>query len=253
MRFYQVDPAEQFASPYVYCGNNPITLIDPDGRLGKFAGSRSDRNQLFDLLSSAPIGTPLSMDKKGVVHTGSFIGPLSKWEQHFVGMLNDPDNLVTISMDADGLGSDHKPIFGGVFDSIRESRRYGFQADMVVYIPALQKYNEVGGCDIGSSLVHEFGEGYKGIKIFESNRSMELDALQNISHDYMVSIEPDQLYPSPFLSNKYNKLAAQRLENGNFLVPNKWNCWWECNGNEASWEVFDPSLEVTGGDFNENE
>ena len=32
MRFYQVDPAEQFASPYVYCGNNPITLIDPSGR-----------------------------------------------------------------------------------------------------------------------------------------------------------------------------------------------------------------------------
>ena len=32
MRFYQVDPAEQFTSPYVYCGNNPITLIDPDSR-----------------------------------------------------------------------------------------------------------------------------------------------------------------------------------------------------------------------------
>ncbi len=24
MRFYQVDPTEQFASPYVYCENNPI-------------------------------------------------------------------------------------------------------------------------------------------------------------------------------------------------------------------------------------
>ena len=32
IRFYQVDPAEQFASPYVYCGNNPIGLVDPDGR-----------------------------------------------------------------------------------------------------------------------------------------------------------------------------------------------------------------------------
>jgi len=31
MRFYQVDPAEQFASPYVYCGNNPIGYSDPTG------------------------------------------------------------------------------------------------------------------------------------------------------------------------------------------------------------------------------
>ena len=31
MRFYQVDPAEQFASPYVYCGNNPINMTDQDG------------------------------------------------------------------------------------------------------------------------------------------------------------------------------------------------------------------------------
>jgi RHS repeat-associated protein len=32
MRFYQVDPAEQFASPYIYCGDNPIQYVDPDGR-----------------------------------------------------------------------------------------------------------------------------------------------------------------------------------------------------------------------------
>ena len=31
MRFYAVDPAEEFYSPYLYCGNNPINLIDPNG------------------------------------------------------------------------------------------------------------------------------------------------------------------------------------------------------------------------------
>ncbi len=31
MRFYETDPEEQFASPYAYCGNDPINLIDPDG------------------------------------------------------------------------------------------------------------------------------------------------------------------------------------------------------------------------------
>jgi RHS repeat-associated protein len=264
MRFYQVDPAEQFASPYVYCGNNPIGLVDPDGRLARFGGSRSVRNELFDLLSTAPIRTPITMDRDGYVKTaGSFAGEISEWEQHFIDLLNDPNNLVTISVDDDGLGRDHKPIMGGVFDRISGYRRHGFQADMVVYMPALQLYNDVGGCDIGSSFVHEFGEGYKGLEIYSSNieawnraawdRDIILKYIQDVSHNFMVSIEPDQFYPAFWLSNKYNKLAAQRMENGHFLVPNTWTCEWECNGNKASWEVFDPRLEVTGGDINENE
>ena len=30
-RWMQVDPADEFHSPYVYCGNNPVNFIDPDG------------------------------------------------------------------------------------------------------------------------------------------------------------------------------------------------------------------------------
>ena len=32
-RFYATDPAGQFASPYLYAGNNPINMVDPDGEL----------------------------------------------------------------------------------------------------------------------------------------------------------------------------------------------------------------------------
>uniref|UniRef100_A0A182MWW9 Uncharacterized protein n=1 Tax=Anopheles culicifacies TaxID=139723 RepID=A0A182MWW9_9DIPT len=32
-RFYQMDPKEQYASPYVYAGNSPVSLVDPDGEL----------------------------------------------------------------------------------------------------------------------------------------------------------------------------------------------------------------------------
>ncbi|MCF8297124.1 MAG: RHS repeat-associated core domain-containing protein [Saprospiraceae bacterium] len=31
MRFYAVDPAMSDASPYLFCGNNPISYVDPDG------------------------------------------------------------------------------------------------------------------------------------------------------------------------------------------------------------------------------
>jgi RHS repeat-associated protein len=32
-RFYATDPKGQFASPYLYAGNNPIIYVDPDGQL----------------------------------------------------------------------------------------------------------------------------------------------------------------------------------------------------------------------------
>ncbi|NEQ38786.1 MAG: RHS repeat-associated core domain-containing protein [Okeania sp. SIO3I5] len=36
-RFYATDPKAQFASPYLYAGNNPIMIVDPDGKLAFLA------------------------------------------------------------------------------------------------------------------------------------------------------------------------------------------------------------------------
>ncbi|MBO1350517.1 MAG: RHS repeat-associated core domain-containing protein [Hormoscilla sp. GUM202] len=36
-RFYATDPKAQFASPYLYAGNNPIMLVDPNGKLAFLA------------------------------------------------------------------------------------------------------------------------------------------------------------------------------------------------------------------------
>lgn len=35
-RFYQIDPKEQYFSPYKYAGNSPISMIDPDGKFAWF-------------------------------------------------------------------------------------------------------------------------------------------------------------------------------------------------------------------------
>lgn len=40
-RFISPDPSRQFASPYLYCGNNPVNVVDPSGRQTEDPGFKS--------------------------------------------------------------------------------------------------------------------------------------------------------------------------------------------------------------------
>ena len=50
-RWTTQDPAMQFTNPYIFCGNNPVQYIDPDGEwiLGALLGGIF--NLTMDLLS----------------------------------------------------------------------------------------------------------------------------------------------------------------------------------------------------------
>ncbi len=39
-RWHSIDPADQFFSPYVYCHNDPVNFLDPDGSIQKDADGR---------------------------------------------------------------------------------------------------------------------------------------------------------------------------------------------------------------------
>ncbi len=78
MSFYQVDPAEQFALPYVYCGNNPIGYTDPTGLEIKDENvTRSQANWFI-----GAIGLPFSYEnRRYVLDTGidlSTLNPMQK-------------------------------------------------------------------------------------------------------------------------------------------------------------------------------
>jgi len=75
-RFYAMDPAGQFASPYLYAGNNPVSFNDPSGEL-IFTASTILSGQWY-LLPTA-IGADLGMWQGGVMANGGELNP-TKWD-----------------------------------------------------------------------------------------------------------------------------------------------------------------------------
>ncbi|HPS39289.1 MAG TPA: RHS repeat-associated core domain-containing protein, partial [Candidatus Cloacimonadota bacterium] len=239
MRFYQVDPAEQFATPYVYCGNNPIGLVDPDGKDANFDGY-DDNDKLYGYLSNSFLQSPFTVNDDGfVIHLiGPAKGTVTLEESSFWNVVDDHSLLVTLTFDPDGIGKDGNPIFGGVYEGNRNSShwwnfsKYDFKAKMTVNLLSMQNYEEVGGCDVGSSFIHEFREGYYGIKLFPNQGYSEYN--QNTAHNMTTLFENNKIYP---------KAGGTRLITESVFTP-PWyrrtceeTCYWELNGKKIYWTI----------------
>jgi len=176
MRFYQVDPAEQFASPYVYCGNNPIRLDDPDGKRVKLNGNRILRNEGFNLMKTDPdIHLPLTINKRGALGYDSSRLPneLSNEDLLLKQAIDDPQILTRIKFrnrSTTGEYVDGQPVlFGGGANmgyrrDLNPFNKIKKVATMYVFTPGLTAIYLAGGASEGLSLEHEIGEGYTGAK-----------------------------------------------------------------------------------------
>ena len=88
-----VDPARQFASPYLYAGNgaNPVNVIDPDGNAAEVAYYRSD-NSVF-------ITIPIRFDCGGTACSAGFVENRARdIEKNLTGSF-DGYNVVTSVVD----------------------------------------------------------------------------------------------------------------------------------------------------------
>jgi len=61
MNFYSVDPLEEFASSYLYCGNDPIKLIDKDGKRVILTGAKPKK--VADVISEDAISVIYTYNK----------------------------------------------------------------------------------------------------------------------------------------------------------------------------------------------
>lgn len=82
MRFYSVDPAEEQASPYAYCANNPIIFTDPTGCEIKVEGSDEDVNKAVKALNDEHGAGTFYYDKKeGKIKTKKGLKKEDNWSE----------------------------------------------------------------------------------------------------------------------------------------------------------------------------
>jgi RHS repeat-associated protein len=67
-RWFQTDPQNQFINPYIYCGNNPVMFVDPDGEFAWFMPFVMGAmfNMQATIFSAAMTGSDLSLGQLGL-------------------------------------------------------------------------------------------------------------------------------------------------------------------------------------------
>ena len=204
-----VDPmSDKYASlsPYVYCANNPVKLVDPNGEEIWIIGT--ERELFYEQLKEGAslLGISTSIDKNGVIRA-EYIGEgeMSMDAEKLLNAFNSLDVLVTIiANNSDKI--DGKPFFGGAFGGNRIYEQDGTKravAFQYVNPNDLERLNQCEGF-----AVHEVSEAYEGAMI-----SMQRDVSSGFSND------PNSVYKEahnaaiaqPYFLNKYyfNKRGSQ--------------------------------------------
>jgi RHS repeat-associated protein len=167
MRFFQVDPAEQFASPYGYCGNNPIGLVDPDGNEVEYVGNIKDLSDYYAPIYGFDTTTDLST---GIVSwTAGYYTAASAEQQIYKDAVTDPNNLLRIVDNnnfADISPYDGKTIttFTCAFDGSKfDFNRNGYVGTQFVNLGFSRVVDSIQGNKTGDNGRHEFVEGWNGI------------------------------------------------------------------------------------------
>ena len=237
MRFYQVDPAEQFASPYVYCGSNPIGLVDHDGKEVKLIGSRKSIDEMLILMNSSTSSLHYSSNKSGILSaTIKGTDPLSKVDDHMLSItMYSPYIRVNVHNIKSGILPGGDVIAGGAYGGNRrdwwpfdEVKRI---ADTYIHVPSAKAYHDVGGCDVGELITHEIRESYIGATT-PSLFGPYTEANRDAAHAETIKDERPQQYPQ--MASHFKILGESKFSE---FIMRRYQLFWELDGKKSSWEI----------------
>ncbi len=172
-------------SPYNYCANNPVILVDPDGRDVNISGGA--KKEYFEQVKKGAkeYGVKLKMDRNGNLsgkYTGK--GPISEEAQQILDAVNDKTVHVKITAN---WRSEKDEAFGGTFcgndirggvlgaEGFSSTSTYAYQT---VIVPDLIVMDEFYNTPYRTSL-HEMIEPYIGAKLAERSGISSLETGKN--------------------------------------------------------------------------
>ena len=171
-------------SPYNYCANNPVILVDPDGRevflLGELA------NVSYNQLVNRAKKLNFSFDEKtGKISADVKEGEkLSKTEKHLLKAINDKKSKVNIQTVKADPGKETFDIDGGMESyggSFMGTTLIESESDVKASSTNMVEPNLLANLDkkecgsVGTNLIHEITEGYEACKLtIKKNRPIPI-------------------------------------------------------------------------------
>ena len=165
-RFISIDPmCEKYysISPYVYCMNNPVRYVDPNGMDIYLYGSLS--NLAFEQLQSGARGIDLTMDETGALCYSLNKKRMNDYARTLIGMIDNCSITLNINATDKNTLANGDYMVGGAFMGNNVSK----DSEGNVSVSAFQTVNPsvLGAVDdftytSGKMMMHEVSEAYQG-------------------------------------------------------------------------------------------
>ncbi len=154
-------------SPYNYCANNPVILVDPDGREVWLLGSLA--NEAFLKLQDACPNMSLSMDKDGKLIVNGTCGELTEDESKLFVSIVNPEVEAKVYVDEKNNytheGTTYGTQFGGMFlgNKTLTSENGKIKTVEATNFISMRRMRECFEPEnIGKMIMHEVTEAYMG-------------------------------------------------------------------------------------------
>ena len=180
-------------SPYHYCGNNPISLIDPSGKEYFITGAAS--KEAIDDLNREMSGANFSINSSGLVEMQSQYVAQNAMEVSFLENMRDPaiDSKLLATDKASCANPDGGPplvMVPGSYLGASQGVGSKIEGHMALNIEFSRRHNLVGGTSSGLNIMHELLEGFFGAK---TNGVHSYSAtIQKAAHQQVMSLDPRQ-------------------------------------------------------------